>query len=306
MKIYTTKTGLPNKLENAVVTMGNFDGVHKGHQKLMKLTRENAGKIMGNSVVLTFDPHPVQLFKPGSFKQIQPLEDRIERIEKTGVDACVILEFTRDMADVTPEDFVKVWLLKMFDLKHIVIGFNTTYGKQRQGTPETMKEIGKLLGFETTVVDAVIMDEQPISSSRIRKSIMAGKIRETNDMLGYPYKITGTVVKGYGRGGSLLGFPTANIQYPGNLTPQNGVYAAWLKRGAASYRAAVNIGFNPTFGNDSVSIEAFVMDFNEDLYGEQVSLKFVQHIRGEKKFDSLDSLKAQMTKDIQVIRDILR
>jgi len=306
MKIYTTKTGLPKRLPNTVVTMGNFDGVHKGHQRLLQLTKEHSGKIVGNSVALTFDPHPVQLFKPGSFKQIQPLEDRLERFEKTGIDACVVLEFTRDMADVTPESFVKDWLMSMFDLKHIIIGFNTTFGKERKGDPDMMREFGKDLGFDTTVVDAVIMGNKPISSSRIRKAVSAGKIRETNDMLGYPYKISGTVVKGFGRGNSLLGFPTANVQYSGNLVPENGVYAAWLKRGSASHRAAVNIGYNPTFGNDAVSIEAFIMDFEEDIYGEQVSLKFIQHLRGEKKFDSLDDLKAQMGQDIETIRDILR
>lgn len=305
MIIYRSKDGLPDRIEFAVLTLGNFDGVHKGHQKLLRLTRKHALKINGTSVVLTFWPHPVKLFKPASFTLIQSLEERLERIEKSGIDVCIVMEFNRDLADHPPQDFVKERMLKLFDLRKVFIGYDTTFGKNRSGTPETMISLGRDLGFETEVVEAVSFHDRPVSSSRIRRTVAAGDMLAARDLLGYPFELAGTIVKGHGRGAGILGFPTANIQTASDLLPPNGVYAVWVYRNNERYRGALNVGNNPTFNNSKVSIEVYILDFDADIYGERLKVKFVERLRDEVKFPSIDDLKAQMTSDVEEVRHIL-
>ena len=300
------KDKIPERFQKAVVTMGNFDGVHRGHQALLKLTCEGAAAIGGQSIVLTFDPHPVQLFKPATFLLIQPLEARLKRLEMSGVDVCGVMEFTRDLADYSPRRFVEDWLLKAFELKHIIIGFDTTYGKGRKGSPEAMAAFGREFGFETTIVDAVTIGGRPVNSSRIRKALVAGRVEEANKLLGYPFEMRGTVVKGFSRGAALLGFPTANIQTGHRLIPGTGVYAVWVRRGPERHRGALNIGTNPTFGNQHRSIEVYILDFKEDVYGEQLSITFVKRLREERRFDGVEALRKQMARDVEEVGDVLR
>ncbi len=306
MNVEKIRDRFPEKLDNVVLTLGNFDGVHRGHQKLLRLTRDKARQRLGRAVVMTFDPHPVQVFKPSLFKQIQSLDDRLCRIEQSGVDTCVVVEFTRNLADHTPREFVLEWMLRLFDLKEVVIGYDTTFGKGRTGSPPMMEEFGRAFGFDTHVVEAIYIGDEPVSSSRIRRTVAAGKVEEATDLLGYNYFLRGTVVKGFGRGAAVLGYPTANIKTETNLIPANGVYAAWFHRNGDRYRGALNVGTNPTFGNQAVSVETYILDFDEDIYGEDVKVEFVQRLRGERKFDSIDALKQQMTLDVAEVRRVLR
>jgi len=294
-----------HEFENVTLTMGNFDGVHRGHIELLARAKNSAQAHGGLSAVLTFDPHPVSLFKPGSFRLIQPLEERIEKIRSSGVDLCSVMEFTRDVADISARDFVEKILRSRFGFRELIVGFNTTFGKNRAGTPETLKSMGYQQGFAVTVVDPVMIRNEPVSSSRIRRAIQAGDITLANELLGYCYRVAGTVVKGYGRGG-VLGYPTANLDLGGRLIPHSGVFAAWVTRGAQRFRGAVSIGTNPTFDNQESSLEVFLLDFEENLYGERLGLEFVTFLRDMQRFENKGELKTQLARDVEAVRHVLR
>jgi riboflavin kinase/FMN adenylyltransferase len=305
MIVHRIKDSFPDRIGPAVVTLGNFDGVHVGHQELLRQTREIAQAIGGVSVAVTFNPHPVRMFKPGTFRLIQPIEDRIKRFEQEGVDVAVVLEFNRKLADHGAQEFVEKYLLELFDLKHIVIGFNTTFGKGRTGDPLLMTELGKRYGFETTVVPAIFQGEAPISSSRIRHAVADGHVRDAERLLGYPFSLTGTVIKGYGRGSSILDMPTANLQTSNDLIPAQGVYATWVYRGDKRYMGALSIGTNPTFNNSDVSIEVYLLDFEGHLYGEQLKVEFVKRLRRNQRFNGIEELKQQLSADVAEVRRVL-
>ncbi len=296
---------LDEVFSKSVVTLGNFDGVHRGHQKLLELTRLQAERLDAHSVVITFDPHPVELFKPEIFQKIQLLPEKLASIEKSGVDNCVVMAFNRRLANYSPRDFVEQFLVQRFGLKHIFIGYDTTFGKQRAGDPEMMKRLGLEFGFETTIVPAVLHEEQPISSSRIRRSVLVGDVEEAGELLGHPFQIGGEVVRGFGCGGSLLGFPTANLNTGRRLTPKKGVYAVRVRLGEECYSGALSVGTNPTFGQQELSVEVHILDFDRDIYGEQLTLEFVRRMRDEKRFDGVEALKAQLRRDIEATRHVL-
>lgn len=306
MKTYQEKDRLPEYLRNVVLTFGNYDGVHKGHQELLKLTREKAESIGGQAVALTFEPHPVAFFRPGYFQLIHPVEEKLERLEREGMDIAVVFEFNEKLAGHSPRAFVRDRLLSLFDVKEIVIGYDTTFGKDRKGTQREMIAFGKEFGFETSVVDPVIVNGKPVSSSRVRKAVMAGDVSLAFELLGSPFTLGGRVVSGHGRGGELLGTPTANIETGNRLLPGPGVYAARIILGGERLPAAVNVGASPTFGDKKFSVEAHILDFDRDIYGEHAALEFVKRLRGEKCFDGLDQLKKQMEKDIGEVRNVLR
>ncbi len=306
MKIHHGISQITERIDRAVVTIGNFDGVHLGHQELLRRTGSLSTQIDGVSVAMTFWPHPVSLFKPGTFVRIQTLEERLALLESYGMDHAVVVEFSRDLADLVPSQFLHKVMLKTFDLHHVVLGWNYTFGKGRAGDVETMREFGNDVGFEVHKVDPVMHQEKPISSSRIRRAVAAGQVDDAAAMLGRPYRLTGPVVKGFQRGGRLLGFPTANIHTKAPLLPARGVYAAWTWLDGQRYKGALNIGFNPTFDNERSTVEVHLLDFDRDIYGETLSVEPVLHIRPEQKFEGLDALKAQIANDVQKVDDVLR
>ncbi len=305
MEIAVTKDGTAKRFGKTVLTLGNFDGVHRGHRMLLKTTVETARRIDALSAAMVFDPHPVAFFKPDDFQLIQPTNEKLKHLEAAGLDLVIVQRFDRALAELSPTDFVQTELLERFDLREVVLGYDTTFGKNRAGTPRTFLECGRKYGFGVTVARPVRHEEQPISSSRIRKAVAAGDLPLAKHLLGYPFTLFGVVIHGAGRGGSQLGFPTANVKTVRRLFPPLGVYAARALFDGKELPAAVNVGTNPTFGENPVSIEAHVLDFDGDLYGREMALAFEKRLRAEKRFSGPEELKEQMARDVEEVRRAL-
>jgi len=305
LRIIKDTEQLDKRVEKAVLAIGNFDGVHLGHQELLRCAREQAAKIDGNSVAVTFWPHPITLNKERQFVPLQPLPERLECIARYDMDISMVLAFNREFANHTPEEFVTEKLLAFFDLKTVIIGFNHNFGRNRSGSVETMRQLGEKYGFEVIALEAIDFKDSPVSSSRIRRALAVGKIKGVNELLGREYCLSGKVVEGVGRGGKLLGFPTANMETKPRQLPLEGIYAVRVKFDDKSYMGALNIGISPTFKDTPKRLEVFLIDYDGDLYGKTLQLDFVQRLRGEKKFDSIEALKAQIAKDVQEVRNVL-
>ncbi len=288
------------KVDNSpkIVTLGNFDGVHKGHKELIKKAVEIGKEKEIPSFVVSFFPHP-RLFFNEELKYINTLKEKNRNIEKLGIDALVVLEFNKDIASLTRENFVKEILYNKLNAKAVVVGFDFLFGKNREGNPENLIETAAQYGIEVYVVPPVEINNQRISSSLIRKFYDAGEIDKAKEFLGYYPEITGKVVRGKQIGKSI-GFPTANIDYDKDqLIPGNGVYAVKICIKNESYFGTANVGVKPTVKEDSkVEVEVHIIDYDGDIYDEEVSLVFIGKIRNEKKFSSLEELKNQIDNDI--------
>ncbi len=294
--------------KNAVFTTGNFDGVHKGHQSLCKQVIAKARQINGTSVVMIFDPHPLEtLGKPGP-DPITKRDQKIELIEKCGIDILLCIKFDRAFASTTAIDFIKEILVKKIGIKTIIIGADYSFGKNRIGNIELLKEQGKILGFET-IISAWTTDKDSgnkrISSTRIRDIVSAGRVDQAMKYLGRHYQIRGKVIKGRERGGSKLGFPTANIKLHDELCPKIGVYAVLVETSMGNFKGVANIGFSPTFGDHMFTIEVHILNFNHDIYNTRIRVNMVKRLRDEKKFDSIEQLSEQIRQDIEIAKEIL-
>ncbi len=304
MNLYTRFSDFPFNEGKIMLTAGNFDGVHIGHRALLEHTVKRARQLDAKPVFVTFDPHPVQLFSPGNFTPLQTLRDRVESMARLEPHAVVVVEFNRDLADTPARDFFTGFLLKRLELVGLVLGWNSTFGKGREGTAEKIAEFGKEMHFEVDVFPPYLWEDEPVSSTRIRNALTDGDCRAATAMLGHPYSLCGHVVKGFQRG-RTLGFPTANLSRQGCLVPARGVYGGYCIVGGRRHMAAISVGTNPTFGNLEQSVEAFILDFDEEIYGEAIEIEFAMRLRGEKKFGSVDELVAEMTRDVQRIRENL-
>lgn len=306
MIVARTIDELRDAISGSCVTIGNFDGVHKGHQKLIARTCQKAEALGMVSVVVTFDPHPLRVIlgeKTPPF--ITLTEQKLELISSLGPEAMLILEFNREMAALSPEEFVTTYLLDGLNMKELVIGYDYAMGKGRSGNYETLKTLGDKLDFGVERFSPVAQDDAVVSSTRIRDLVQAGKVWDASSLLGRFYQIKGRVIRGKDRGGKLLGFPTANLKLVDELFPKPGVYAIWVEFEGRTLAGVTNIGFNPTFGNKAISVEAHILDFDADIYDRDIKVHFVQRIRDEKKFNSLDELKARIGDDIELARQIL-
>jgi riboflavin kinase/FMN adenylyltransferase len=295
-----------DSLRGACVTIGNFDGVHKGHQKLLARTRDKARANHQESVAITFDPHPLRVLtatKTPPF--ITLLDQKLQLISEMGIELCVVLEFTRDMAALDPESFVHTYLVDGLNTQELVIGYDYAFGKGRKGNYEMLTALGHKYGFGVERVGPYMHGDAIVSSTRIRDLVQAGNVWDARPLLGRFYTVTGTVQHGANRGGRLLGFPTANLKLVDELSPGLGVYACWAMVDGVTRPAVANIGYNPTFGNDAVSVEVHIMDIEKDLYGKDLTVSFVQRLRSEKKFDDLQQLMDQISHDINLARTIL-
>ncbi len=283
-------------------TIGNFDGVHLGHQTLVKqaLTRARASGLA--SVVVTFDPHPLRIINGETPPFITPTGQKLKLLEDLGVDHILCLEFTPRMAAMSPEDFVSTILVDGLSIHQLVIGHDYAFGKGRSGNYEVLKELGRQHGFEVERIEPVILNGDVVSSSRIRSLIQAGRVTEVRPLLGRFYRVSGTVIQGKKRGGPLLGVPTANIKLVDELFPKPGVYAVWGEHEGRLHKAVANVGFNPTFGNDALSVEVHLLDFDQDLYTQTLQVHFVERLRDERKFAGVEELLAQIRKDISQAR----
>jgi riboflavin kinase / FMN adenylyltransferase len=281
------------------VTAGNFDGVHVGHRELLRRTVARARSGGLTAVALTFSPHPVRFFSPQArFYEITTLPEKAERIATLGIDALVVESFGGELGRMTPEEFAREILHRRLTARHVVVGYDFTFGRDRTGSPALLAELGRAIGFGVEIVPPVMRDGHIVSSSRIRDLLLAGRVREAEDLLCRPYRLSGRVVRGAGRG-RALGYPTANIQFTQELVPLPGVYIVDVEIDGRLHRGVANVGFNPTFGENSLGLEAHVLDFDRDLYGNEVAVCFRERIRDERKFGSVEELVGQMGQDVQ-------
>ncbi|MBI4632426.1 MAG: bifunctional riboflavin kinase/FAD synthetase [Deltaproteobacteria bacterium] len=298
---------IPAGLRNAVVTIGNFDGVHLGHQRLLKRLREDARQENLKTVVITFDPHPKMILRPEvrPFYLIATLEEKIALLSDTGIDAVIIISFTREYAQKTAEEFVRQALWDGLHIHKIVIGHDYTFGKDKEGNEAFLASFGKKLGFGVDVINAVGVGDTVISSTAIREAILGGNVKKAAALLGRPYNISGPVVHGKHRG-TGLGFPTANIRPEKVLIPAGGIYAVIACVRGKRYPGVANIGINPTFDNGALSVEVHLLDFRENIYGEKLDILFIDRIRDEIKFPGPSELALQIAQDIEQAREILK
>jgi len=297
---------LKDTLRGSCVTIGNFDGVHLGHQKLLARTREKALAHAAESVAVTFDPHPLSVLAPDHAPPfITLIDQKLELISAQGVEICVVLTFTREMAALEPEEFVRRYLVDALAMRHMVIGYDYAFGKGRKGNYELLTALGQKYDYDVERVGPLMLEDAIVSSTRIRDLVKAGKVWEARPLLGRFYTVKGEVQHGAARGGKLLGFPTANLKLVDELFPATGVYAVWAVLDGRLMPAVANIGFNPTFGDGVLSVEVHIMDFSGDLYGRDLRVQFVQRLRSEKKFNGIDELKDQIARDVVLGRTIL-
>ncbi|GAB6111558.1 bifunctional riboflavin kinase/FAD synthetase [Desulfomicrobium escambiense] len=292
--------------KGSCVTIGNFDGVHIGHQRLIARVRDLAAGLGVPSVVITFEPHPLRFF---TGKKTPPFitlyEQRAELIKALGIDHLLCLEFNQELASMDPAEFVRRILVEGLQVRELVIGYDYAFGKGRAGNYGLLTVLGKQWGFGVEQLEPVMVDQAIVSSTRIRDLVEAGDVWAAKPLLGRFYRVSGAVVHGQNRGGRLLGFPTANVHLVDELFPKTGVYCCWAELDGQVHQAVANIGYNPTFGNDVLSVEVHVLDLDRDLYGKTLKVHFVQRLRGERKFSSLDELKSQIGKDVALGRTIL-
>jgi riboflavin kinase/FMN adenylyltransferase len=296
-----------------VVTMGNFDGVHLGHQKIFRKVVEKAKEINGTPIAITFDPHPVRVLAPErGLKILTTFEDKANLISGEGIKVLICIGFSKEFAKTDPDEFIEDVLVNKLGVKWVIVGHNYAFGKGKKGTTALLRRMGRKYGFGVNVVRYAKVYDDIVSSSRVRSLLLRGRVCEASKMLGRAYHIEGTVIKGAGRGTPLLHTPTANITTPNELVPKEGVYAVRVSiegKGSGGrwqvYDGVANIGKNPTFGDVPMSYEVHIFDFNQNLLGEKIKIHFIDRIRDEKKFSGIGELEEQIKKDIKKARQIL-
>ena len=291
---------------STILTIGVFDGVHRGHQHLLKRVVEEASREGMLSGVLTFVNHPRSVLVPDTcISYITSVEDRLTLLKEAGIDMVIPLHFDMELSRLRAHEFTGL-LQERLRMAGLVMGYNFAMGYKREGTPETLATIGNEQGFFVNVVDAVSVEGGRVSSTVIRDSVTAGDVAGASELLGRPFSLCGKVVVGDGRG-KTLGFPTANLDYSEDrLAPGNGVYATWACVGDDRYMSATNVGVRPTFGENERTVEAFLLDFDGDLYGKDITLEFVGRLRDELRFESAEALVTQMYVDVEQARETLK
>ena len=285
--------------------IGNFDGIHLGHKKIIDAVKQRSRGNSMRSCVITFDPHPQKVLGRKDVSLIFPLSRRFEMLESTGIDAVVCLNFTHELSEVSAENFVKDVLLDRLRIKSIVVGPGFSFGHKRRGNVDLLRSMGETHGFSTVVAEAARVNDRVVSSSAIRSLVRDGEISEANRFFGYDYCIEGIVVEGERRG-RKLGFPTVNLDTEWEILPKPGVYATYVKLPDGFHESITNIGVRPTFEESKLTVETHIFDFNEDLYGKKFRVNFVERLRDEKRFESVDKLVEQINHDIAAVRGILR
>jgi riboflavin kinase/FMN adenylyltransferase len=309
MKIINQLDKIRTPFTNAVITIGNFDGVHIGHQALFHEVIEKADAIGGTSVAMTFEPHPMRVLKQNNHPPLITLyEQKQELIQRTGIDVLICIPFTKEFASMPARKFVEDLLIENIGMKAIVVGEDYSFGKDREGNLEVLRSFAASLDFEVIVADWIKIAKtfpDRISSTRIRELVMDGQMAAAQKMLGRNYQVRGIVVTGRDRGGKLLGIPTANINLHDELCPKTGIYAVTVECHGVQHNGVANIGYSPTFEEHEFTVEVHLLDFNDDIYNEKIRVDFIQRIRDEKKFLNISDLIEQIKEDIAQARDIL-
>lgn len=296
------------EIKNAVVTSGTFDGVHFGHQKILARLREVADEVNGETVMITYWPHPRMVLKPwdDSLKLLSTFPEKANLLEKYGIDHLVKIPFTKAFSQMSAEEYIKVILHDRLKTNRIIIGYDHRFGKNREGGLPELRAHAEKYDYVVEETPRQDIDEIGVSSTKIRRALETGNVKLANQYLGREYSVTGMVVKGK-QLGRTLGYPTANINVKENykLIPSDGIYAVKVCNKYKKYSGMLNIGHRPTVGGDYKTIEVHIFDFDEDIYNSEISLEFIDHIRKEVKFDSIEGLKLQLRKDEKAVRDIL-
>lgn len=297
---------LREKYKDVVLTIGNFDGVHIGHQKIFGSVVERARAMGGTAMAMTFDPHPIKVMAPERGVRIMtPFHEKARLMEFFGIDVILCINFDRDFAKTEPDDFIKGVVVGKVAAKAVIVGHNYAFGKGKRGSTALLRRRGRKFGFDVRVIRNSRLYGETVSSSRIRSLVGRGRVCEASWLLGRPYMIEGRVIKGTGRGGSLLNIPTANIATPNELVPKEGVYAVKVLLGGRIYDGAANIGKNPTFGENLMSYEVHLFDFSGDLLGKDLRIYFIDRIRDEKRFPDIGTLRENIVRDIGKAKTVL-
>ncbi|NOX81303.1 MAG: bifunctional riboflavin kinase/FAD synthetase [Deltaproteobacteria bacterium] len=306
MELFKRLADIKKPFAHACVTIGNFDGVHLGHQLLFSEVVRLAHLHHGTSVAVTFDPHPLKVLRPGGIRLISTTSQKIELIEAAGIDVLVVIPFDLDFAATTAEQFVDDILVGTIGVRELVVGYDYAFGRGRRGNIDFLKERGREYGFPVTVINALYKGGMLVSSTKIRELVAEGRMRDVRRLLGRYYQIRGEVQRGRQRGGRVVGFPTANLKISEeDLCPKRGVYVTQVIYDGKCYGGVSNIGYNPTFGGDRLVAETHIFDFDDDIYGRPIKINLLRHLRGEKKFSGPDELAAQIRRDIEVAHKVL-
>ena len=308
MKIYQDikKFG---KVNFAVVTVGTFDGLHLGHQKIIQRMNTLAKENNGETILVTFDPHPRLIVHDNSkdLKFINTKKRKFDLLEKLGIDHIIIVPFTKEFAKTSSENFIREYLVEILEVKKLIVGYDHHFGNNREGNYDQLYLLGQKYGFEVEEIKAQYIDDIAVSSTKIRNALMEGNVRKANEMLGYEYSITGIVVEG-NKIGRSIGFPTANIKIEDKykLIAASGVYACKVEYDGKLFHGMGNIGFRPTVGINGLVTEVHIFDFDIEIYGEDITIFFVDRIRDEVKFRNLEELKKQLIIDRVTVSELLK
>ena len=292
-------------IENSTsATIGNFDGVHLGHKKIIDSVKKEAQEKGLSSCVITFHPHPQKVLQNIDIPLLVPIRERLILLEKEGVDYVACYTFTKELSQISAKNFITDTLVGKLNLKHLIVGPDFSFGRKREGNAELLRVMGEQLGFETRVIGPELIDGQVVSSTSIRNFLREGNVREASKFLGYDFYIEGRVTEGERRG-RKIGFPTLNLDTDWDILPKVGVYATRAYIDEEKKESITNVGYRPTFGSDELLIETHVFDFDEEIYGKRVRVEFVERVRDEQKFDGPDALVEQIKKDVLKVKDIL-
>jgi riboflavin kinase/FMN adenylyltransferase len=306
MRVFRHLERVASRFPRVVLTLGNFDGVHLGHQAIVQRTVAEARALGGQAVVMTFHPHPIAVVAPDRTPPLlQTLRDRLAALRSLGPDLCVVQRFTPGFARLAPAAFVEEVLLRRLELAHVVVGYDVTFGRDRSGGIDTLRALGQVHGFTVDAVGPVVVDAFTVSSSAIRRLLRAGDVGEAARLLGRPHVLRGRVVPGASRG-RVLGFPTANVHCrAGVLLPLDGVYAVRVRLDDRWWAAVLNVGIRPTFDARQRTAEVHVLDWQGDLYGRWLEVALVERLRGEMRFPGPEALRMAIATDVERAREIL-
>ena len=297
MHVITGSKNIPPPPDDCTVAIGNFDGVHQGHRKIIQVLLEEAKKDNLYPLLLTFHPHPAKILTDRKIELLQTLEQRLSEIKKSGIQMVVVISFDHTFAQITAKDFIRTIIIQKLKAKKVIVGENFRFGKDRVGDVAKLNRLAPKYGFSVQSIPPLIVENSVVSSSLIRKLLHLGEIERANRLIGRPYEIEGTVIRGKSRG-IRLGFPTANIHPLNDIAPP-GVFISKVGIGSKIFPSVTHVGSKPTFNEKEIMIESYIIDYNNSLYEKKLHVQFLKKIRGEKKFETPEALSSQIKKDLE-------